>query len=256
MSVTDGAILFAVAIVAGAQNSIAGGGSFLTFPTLLFLGVPAVPANATNTVALWVGSIASAAAYRQELKDHRKPLVLLTLVSVLGGLAGAFLLLRTPDEAFRGLIPWLLLIATVAFAFGNRLVSLVRRGRPVEEPDRQAHASVASLIAQFVIGIYGGFFGAGIGILMMAALTVGGMTDVQATIGLKNWLATCINAVATVTFAVAGIVYWPQALVMLAGAVLGGYAGASLARRLKPQVVRAFVVVIGTVLTVYFFVAG
>lgn len=255
LSWTDGAILFAVAIIAGAQNSIAGGGSFLTFPALLFLGVPAVPANATNTVALMLGSVASSAAYRRELKEHRKPLILLTLVSAVGGYAGALLLLNTSDEAFRDLIPWLLLIATATFAFGNQVAGFLRRGRPVEAPDRDAHASLATLGAQLVISVYGGFFGAGIGILMLAALTVGGMTDLQAANGLKNWLATCINGVAVVTFVVAGTVYWPQALVMLVGAVLGGYAGASLARRLSPRTVRGFVVVIGTVLTVYFFLA-
>ncbi len=258
MTLPEGALLFAVAGLAGAQNAVAGGGSFLTFPTLLFLGVPPVAANATNTVALWPGSLASAAAYRRELQGQPRRLVALSLVSGLGGYLGARLLLHTPDASFARLIPWLLLTATLVFAFGPVLAARLRTAGTAAAPGAPAteRLSPAGMLAQLVISVYGGFFGGGIGILMMAALTMAGLTDVHRMNALKTWLAACINGVAVVTFVVAGAVRGPEAAVMAAGAIGGGYFGAALARRLDARYVRRFVIVVGAALTVYFFVQG
>lgn len=255
MTVTDALILFAVATGAGALNSVAGGGSFLTFPTLLFLGVPAVPANATNKVALWPGAVAGASAYHRELRVMGTQLIPLSIVSIAGGYVGALLLLVTPNDAFRALVPWLLLVATVVFAFGGPLLAWLRRHEVVANDHRHQRAHrIWGYVVQVVIAVYGGFFGGGIGILILAALTLTGMENLNEMNGLKNLLTTCINGVATVTFAVSDIVLWPEAIVMLVGAILGGYAGAAIARKVNPKFVRAFVIIAGVILTIYFFV--
>lgn len=265
MSPLDAVILFIAAAGGGALNSVAGGGSFLTFPTLLFTGVPPIAANATNTIALWPGSVASTGAYRRELKASRSRIVPLSVISIVGGYAGAELLLHTPESTFEDLIPWLLLLATLVFAFGGPLLARLRARRAVAGTDAGSAASgglsprvfsVVGVVLQLVIATYGGFFGGGIGILMLAALTLAGMEDVHAMNGLKNWLAVCINGVAVFAFVVAGAVVWPQALVMVAGAVLGGYGGASIARRVAPRLVRRFVIFVGASMTLYFFVWG
>lgn len=257
MTIAQAVLIFVAAVGAGALNSVAGGGSFLTFPALLFVGVPPILANATSTVALWPGSLASAGAYRREIQaEGRQRLIPLSLISVLGGFAGARLLLNTPEDAFRALVPWLLLLATAVFAFGQTVVAKVRAWRGQEAPTEMGRLSLSGVIVQFVIATYGGFFGGGIGIMMLAALAITGMANVHSMNGLKNWLATCINGVAVVTFVVAGAVLWPQALVMLVGAIVGGYAGASTARKLDAKVIRRFVILVGTVLTIYFFVRG
>lgn len=256
MTLPQAVLLFAAAVGAGVMNSVAGGGSFLTFPALLFVGVPPILASATSTVALWPGSIASASAYRREIvAEGRRRLIPLSVISLLGGFAGARLLLNTPEDAFRELVPWLLLVATAVFAFGGPAVAKLREQRGETAPPI-GELSIVGVVIQLVIAIYGGFFGGGIGIMMLAALAITGMTNMHAMNGLKNWLATCINGIAVVTFIVAGAVLWPQALVMLAGAVIGGYGGASAARRLDPKLIRRFVILVGTVLTIYFFVRG
>jgi len=247
-------ILFIAAFGGGMLNSVAGGGSFLSFPALVFTGVDAKIANATSTVALWPGSAAAARAYRAELMTQRARLVPLSVISVLGGFLGARLLLGTSENTFRALVPYLLLLATGLFAFGGALTARVRQWRGTEAPTPDSRVSAVGLLLQLVIATYGGYFGGGIGILMLAALAVSGMEDVHTMNGLKNWLATCINGVAVLTFILSGAVLWPQALVMVAGATAGGYVGASTARRLDPKLVRRFVIAVGCALTVYFFV--
>jgi uncharacterized protein len=247
-------LLFVAAACAGAMNSVAGGGSFLTFPALLFVGVPPILANATSTVALWPGSIASAGAYRREIRaEGQRRLIPLSIISLIGGYAGARLLLNTPEDAFRELVPWLLLVATAIFAFGSPVVAKLRERRGEEAPPI-GELSLVGVLIQLVIATYGGFFGGGIGIMMLAALAITGMVNMHAMNGLKNWLATCINGIAVVTFVLAGAVLWPQAVVMLAGAVLGGFGGASIARRLDPKIIRGFVILVGTTLSLYFFI--
>lgn len=251
--------LFVAAALGGTLNSVAGGGSFFTFPALLLAGVPAVPANATSTVALWPGSVASVGAYRREVA--RAPhLRLLGTVSLAGGVAGALLLLHTPSAAFARMVPYLLMLATALFAFGGPMTRLARRlrrpgggGAPAAPA---AHGVLALALVQFVIAVYGGFFGGGIGILMLAALRVAGLEDIHVMNGIKTLQAALINGAAVVAFIVAGKVFWPEALLMVIGAVAGGYAGAAGARRVPQQLIRAAVIGVGGVMSAYFLFRG
>lgn len=246
-------VLAAAAMVAGAMNSVAGGGTFLTFPALLLAGVPPITANATSSVALWPGSLASAGGYREELRAERRLLPLFAAASAVGGLIGAALLLLTPPPTFAALVPALLLGATLIFALGPRLTERLRIGSPEEASPRRRAAIVA---AQVGIAIYGGYFGAGIGILMLAALSLLGMRHIHHMNGLKVVLAAIINGVANVTFVVAGIVDWGYALPMVVGAVVGGYGGARVARRIEPRYVRWFVIAVGLGLSAWFALRG
>jgi len=240
-------------VLGGALNAVAGGGTFLTFPALIFLGVPPVNANATSTVALWPGQWASVAAYRRELVRHERSLVVvLATASMSGGLAGSLLLLNTPQTTFLRLIPYLLLAATLLFAFGRNVTVLVM-ARARTQHTTHDKPLLAIWIAQFFMAVYGGYFGAGLGILMLAAFVALGIDDLQEANALKTLLAACINGVAVVVFVVSGIVYWPQAIVMLIGAIVGGYGAASMARRIDPKWLRAFVIAVGLSMTVAFF---
>jgi uncharacterized membrane protein YfcA len=240
-------LLASTAFAAGVINSVAGGGTFLTFPALTFAGVPLIAANATSTAAVCPGALASAFAYRQDFKDlGRRTLVSLVGISLVGGLVGALLLLHTPQSAFAALIPWLLLSATLLFAFGRPLAAALRR--------RHEIGPVTLLVAQFCISIYGGYFGAGIGILMLGMMTIAGFTDVNEMNGIKALLSGCLNAVAVVTFIAAHEIYWPQAILMAIFAILGGYAGGYVARRISATYVRAAVIVLGAAMSLYFFV--
>ncbi len=245
------ALLFAAALVGGAMNSVAGGGSFLVFPALVMTGVAPINANATTTVALWPGSIASVGAYRSELSRARHAR-LFSLISLAGGVAGAVLLLHTPSATFSRLIPFLLLLATLLFAFSGRITTWLRavRGKDGASP-HQSLLVIAAL--QFIISVYGGFFGAGIGILMLAMLGLMGMENIHEMNALKTLLASCINGIAVVTFVVAQAVVWPQAILMLIGSVAGGYGGARLALRVEPRLVRRLIIAIGLIMTAYFF---
>ncbi len=248
------------ALLAGAQNSVAGGGSFILFPTLLTIGLPSIAnnikpsviANTTNTVALWPGSIASVAAYRDELRQTKRNILSLAIVSVVGGLIGSKLLLDTTNATFTALIPFLMLIATLLFAFGSRLSALARANtKKLNLPPWTLSALV--LVMQFVTAVYGGFFGAGIGIVMLAVLTLWGMDNIHEMNGIKTVLATCINGISALYFIAQGQVAWPDVLWMIAGAVIGGYGGARLARRVNPLHIRRFITGIAVLLTIYFF---
>jgi uncharacterized protein len=238
-------LLFLAAAIGGAINSVAGGGSFVAFPALLFAGVPPVPANATNTIALWPGSLASAVAYRRELHDVRRELLPLGVASLLGGAAGSVLLLRTSDKTFVLLIPWLLLFATVLFSFGGAVTRKLGGG---------AQGSLGvGIAAQLFIGLYGGYFGGGIGIMMLAVLSLLGMTDIHRMNSLKAVLGTLVNGVAVAAFVIAGAVAWAPGGVMVVGGVVGGYAGAAIARRVEPSLVRWLVLIVAWSMTGYFF---
>jgi uncharacterized membrane protein YfcA len=253
MTPAVGLLLFAAAGAGGAINSVAGGGSFIAFPALLFAGVPPVPANATNTVALWPGSIASAVAYRAELRSARRELAPLGLAALIGGLAGAQLLLRTSDHVFVVLIPWLLFFASLVFSFGPRIARRLSGQGQGESGGMRSSLALACLV-QLVISIYGGYFGGGMGIMMLAVLAVLGMTNINEMNGVKNILATLINGVAVASFLVYGAVDWAPGVVMIAGGIAGGYAGARVARRLNPAHVRRLVLVVAWSMTAYFFV--
>jgi uncharacterized membrane protein YfcA len=240
-------LLFIVAVVAGAINSVAGGGSFLALPTLLYAGVTPVVANATSTMAMLPGSVASAVAYRRELRSMGKWLVPLGAVSLIGGLLGGVLLVRTSDTSFMRLLPWLLLLAAVTFTFGDR----VRRALSLDH----LHGNVWLVAAiQFVIAVYGGYFGGGMGIMMLASFALVGMQDIHEMNALKTLLGVLINVLALGEFIVNGVVAWGPGLTMVAGAIVGGYFGAVLARRIDPAWIRGCVIVIGWAMTIYFFV--
>jgi hypothetical protein len=247
-------LLFLVAIVGGTLNSVAGGGSFLTFPTLIFAGVPSIPANATSTVALWPASVAGIGAYRRELVGlDLRLLACMVITSLIGGILGAILLLITPPVIFEALLPYLLLMATLLFTFSNTLTKRLRMRR-IEKSPLTTKQIVWISIAQFIIAIYGGYFGGGIGILMLAALALMGLEDIHVMNGLKSVLATCINGVAVITFILAGIIYWPEAIVMIVGATIGGYGGAYLSHKIDKKWIRLFVIIVGFATTLYFFI--
>jgi uncharacterized protein len=243
--------LLAAGILGGAMNAVAGGGSFIGFPALMFSGVPPVSANATNTVALWTGMAASSGAYRSRLDVPERVLLPLVAAALLGGAAGAYLLLRTPASTFLRVIPWLLLAATLLFIFGKRLAPGTgsRVGR---ESTTGAIATAAGF--ELAVATYGGYFGGGMGIVILAMLAAMGMTEIHSMNALKSVLSAATNGVAVVAFIVARAVYWPEAVAMLAGAALGGYFGARYAQRLPQAWVRGFVILVGAGMTVYFFV--
>jgi uncharacterized membrane protein YfcA len=256
LTLANGTVLGLTAIVAGAINSVAGGGSFLAFPMLMFCGVTPKIANATNTVALWFGSLASVGAYRNQLTGQRRALTMLMITSIAGGLAGAVLLIQTPDATFKLLLPWLLLTATLIFIFGRNLTALLRKVVHLDINQPQSPGPfIVGCVLQLVIAVYGGFFGGGIGILMLALLALLGYTDIHTMNGLKTVLQTTVNGIAVLVFIFAGMVAWPQAIVMLIGSSLGGYYGAVLAQRVSPQIIRTIVIVVGIGMTAYFFLA-
>jgi uncharacterized membrane protein YfcA len=240
--VSHALLLFGAGLLAGAMNAAAGGGSFVTFPALISAGVPSVIANATSTVALFPGAFASAYAFRHDFRRFDSvSLRTMLVVSVTGGVAGALLLIFSPASIFDELVPWLLLFGAVVFAFGRQagvaLRRVVRLGR-------------SSLLAtQFVLGIYGGYFGGAVGIMMMAAWSIFGLSDIRAMSAARTLLVGATNAVAVVCFVFAGLVWWPQALLMLVAAVAGGYAGARVARRVDPDRLRAAITVFNFAVT-------
>ncbi len=252
MSLTEAILLFVAAIIAGALNSVAGGGSFFTFPALLFTGVPAIAANATSTVAVWPGSLASATAYRKRLPRSPRILVPLLIASIAGGLTGAGLLLQTPEGLFLRLIPFLFLAATLFFALGKKIFRYPASLEEQSCAELPWFLIALVVLLQFVTSVYGGFFGGGMGILMLAFLTLLPLGDIHAMNSVKTLLGTAINGVAIAAFVVARIIYWPQGILMLIGAVLGGYGGAHYAQKLNPAKVRGFVVVVGTAMSAIF----
>ena len=247
-------VLFGAALLAGALNSVAGGGSFLTYPALVFSGVPLINANTTSTIALWPGTVASVGAYRKEIAAERAGIWPLLVASLIGGTIGAIILLRTPQNTFAKLLPFLLLLATLLFAFSKRLNAYVRKSVVGSTRLPQSTVRIGVIFLQFVIAVYGGFFGGGIGIMMLAAFGLLGMDNIHRMNGIKTLMATVINGVAVIIFVFSGVIYWPQALVMVVGAIIGGYAGATYAQRINPVRVRQFVIVVGCAMTVIFFV--
>jgi hypothetical protein len=239
-------LLFGAAFFAGVINSIAGGGSFLTFPSLVFAGVPAVMANASSTVALVPGSVASAISYRSDIEQlDEQHIKSWWIICILGGAVGAALLLFTSDRTFRQVAPWLLLFATLLFAFGPQ-VSVAFRGR--------LHSNQPlMLMLLFPIAVYGGYFGGGIGIMILAAFRLYGFTDIHGMNGIKAILGGSLNAIAAIIFISAREVRWLPALVMMVAAILGGYLGPAFARRLRPTVIRSVVIAVGILMTAYFF---
>jgi uncharacterized membrane protein YfcA len=264
----QGVIIFSAAFAAGMMNSVAGGGTLLTFPALIWMGIDPKAANVTSTIALWPGSLSGMAGYRRELRDSRRYMLRLAPSSVAGGLVGALLLLKTPSSTFAAIVPFLILFATILFAVGEPLMRWLRRqNRRMEqgdsanastnETDQLPHATgepgrawwAGAIILQFFSATYGGYFGAGNGIVMLAVLGLLGLTDIHQMNGLKNFFAVCINVIASFYFMIWGPVHWPAALVMTVGAIAGGYGGAGLARRMGRRFARGAVIFIGLAMT-------
>jgi uncharacterized membrane protein YfcA len=244
----EGLAIFGAGLVAGVVNAVAGGGTLLSFPVLVWAGRDPIMANATNALALWPGSLASAYGFRRELTSVRRLLLLLLPASVLGGAFGGWLLLATPTRMFSVLVPYLVAAATVLLALQRPLRALVRS---VDGETRRRPAAL--FIGQLAVSIYGGYFGAGMGILMLAALGLYGIADIHQRNGLKNVLAVAINGVASVYFAASGAIAWADAAILGAGAIAGGYVGAAVGRKLSRSVAEWVVVAIGAVMTVALF---
>jgi uncharacterized membrane protein YfcA len=297
LDLQHGLLLWIAAALGGAVNAVAGGGTLLTFPALLWAGQAARVANATSTVALWPGAASSFWAYRRELGSSRREIAMLSVPSFLGGIAGAILLVSTSDAAFSRIVPYLILLATMLFIVQEPLGRWLRRrsadgaedrekgdsphlprptfgrcppsgcsaqmgtvpffpagrqGNAVQPPPTVSRARWASVLAiQFAVGVYGGYFGAGIGILMLAAFGLLGLTNIHHMNALKNLNGMCINGIAAALFVAKGLVRWDIALLMAAGAIFGGYAGAGAARRIGQKNVRRMIILIGLALTVW-----
>jgi uncharacterized protein len=254
LHLSDAILLFFAAAIAGTLNAVAGGGSFVSFPALLFTRVPAVAANATNTVALWPGLAASTVAYMKRLSAPMRVLLPLLVTSVVGGWAGALLLLRTPQHTFLHLVPWLLLGGTLLFAFGNKIRAVAGRGAVVDDLRQISWQAIAvTSILELLLAVYGGYFGAGIGFVTLGMLAALGMRDILAMGAIRTLLAAAINAAAVVTFIWAGAVLWPQCVVMIAGALAGGWFGAHFAQKADPRTMRYLVIGVGLSMSAYFF---
>jgi hypothetical protein len=235
------AAAFGAAFLAGAINSVAGGGTLVSFPTLIWLGLNSVAANATSTVAIWPGTLGSAWGYRRELGNAEGRFMALIVPSLVGGLAGALLLKLTPPSVFDRLVPFLILFATLLLMAQDA----VQRRLKIGENRGSTRWLIGGMLFQLGVGVYGGYFGAGIGILMLAALSILGLKDIHEMNSLKVVFGGSVNGIAALYFIWARMVYWPYVLLMAVGAIAGGYGGAGVARRLGGRAVRRIVIAIG-----------
>ena len=263
LSLSHTLLLLAAAFVAGALNAVAGGGSFLTLPALVLTGLPPIVANATGTVALLPGYMAGAWGFRHDLAPPPGlSMRILVALSVVGGAAGAALLLLTPAAAFRQLVPWLLLVATALFAFAPQLRNWGQRRQsqasPLANEGRtvQAASTTQAIVGMLAVAAYGGYFNGGLGILLLALLGLLGQTQLHAMNGLKNVVSALLTAIAVVVYAIGGLVAWPQALLMMLAATAGGYGGARLAQRIPAAWLRGGIVLTGLVMSGLFFWRG
>ncbi|MBP5977662.1 sulfite exporter TauE/SafE family protein [Brasilonema sp. CT11] len=243
--------LFVAAVLGGALTSVASGGGFLLFPALIFIGLPSINANATSMTAGWLGCGFSLAAYRHELSGQHHISLVLVSISLVGGMIGALLLLYTPTGIFDRLIPYLLLLSTLLFTFGGKITTWLHS----DLEDSRRSLIIASFI-QFFIAIYGGFYGAGVAMSMLATMEILGMKDIHKMNALKMLLMSCTSGFAVVTYVIAGVVAWQPAFLMMLGTVVGGYGGAYYARKLQPDLVKGFVIIVGFAMTCYFFIRG
>ena len=245
-------LLFAAGLIGGVINSLAGGGSFIIFPALMFAGVPPVLANASNTYACLPGYMSGAAGYWKHIAPHRNRLAVYCVVGLIGGYLGAEALMRISDEQFSVFIPWLMAFAVAIYVFGQRINRFVAARSSGSK--RAARAGAIGLtVLLLAISVYGGFFNAGLGIVLLAWLALAGIDDVHAMNGLKLLLSTVISIMAVVRFAATGSIAWVEGSTALAGAVVGGFAAAYFSHLVPAKVIRGFVIVYGVGLTVYFF---
>jgi uncharacterized membrane protein YfcA len=250
MPILEIALLFISGVLTGAINAVAGGGTFLSFGALTLAGIPPVVANATSSITQFPGYVTSTLAYWSDFRTFWRGALALVVASLLGGLLGAWILLQLDNPSFREMVPWLLLAATALFAAGPWL-------KPAPKPGQEAAVGgVFGWVLQFVTSIYGGFFGAGMGVMMLATLGLSQPGDYHRLNALKNMLATVIAAVAIVVFVWGGVVAWPQAFVMIPGVAIGGWSGVWVARRVPQVYMRWLVIAVGLLLAVYYFVSG
>lgn len=260
MLLTHAIVIFAAAFVAGMMNAIAGGGTLITFPALIWIGLDPKVANATSTVALWPGLLSGAWGYRSEIGNSRTLLWRLGSTSVVGGGVGAWLLIVTPTETFSQLVPFLILFATVLFIVQEPISRRLRSQATAQSAELATQHAIESerpttgwwwvgvILFQFVSATYGGYFGAGNGIVMLAVLGIIGISNIHQANGIKNFLGVCLNSVAVIIFVFSGLVYWPEAALMTVSAIGGGYGGARVAQRLGRLFVRRAVISIGLII--------
>lgn len=244
--------LFVAGFLGGMLNAIAGGGTFITFPALLFVGVSPISANATNTFASCSGYISGAYAFRKELQAHKHELPKFTLISLIGGIAGAWLLLQTPESLFREAIPWLLLFSTIFFIIGGKLNNTLKQLASCHK-HAPSIGSLLSLLMLLVVCIYGGFFNAGLGIIILSYLALAGFTNINAMNGLKLLISSAVSLVAIALFIYDGVIAWQEGVMVLLGTLAGSYIAARISRQLPQAYVRAFVILASTAITIYFF---
>ncbi len=245
MTIFELSLLVSASFIAGIINSIAGGGSFLTFPALVFSGVPTIAANATSAVAVFPGYLSGALGFSKELKKYPKSkFLLLIILSIMGGIGGSLLLLITPASVFSYIIPWLLGFATLLFAFGDFVGKWVKKNSNSN--------GITGNLATLIVCIYGGYFNGGLGIVLLALFSTLGLRDIHLMNGLKNIMSFALSAASVVTFAIAGIVFWQQAFIMMIAATIGGYFGVVVARKLSKNTIRVIIVLIGLIMTIIF----
>jgi uncharacterized membrane protein YfcA len=246
------ALLLAAGLAGGFVNALAGGATFFTFPAMLAAGLPPVTANASNAVAVWPGNLSGAIAFRRQLPPLTRTLWLAMGLALLGAAGGALLLLATAERVFLSLVPWLILGATLLFAFARPLLRLLRHLRPA----RAVGLTPGSFVLQAVTAVYGGYFGGGLGIMLLAVLSLCGFEDIRVMNAVKNLLSALVGLVTLLIFAGLGAVAWPETLVMLAGAVAGGWLGGRIGQRAPAWAIRGFVIVVGLTLSAYYFTRG
>ncbi|MBS1788909.1 MAG: sulfite exporter TauE/SafE family protein [Acidobacteria bacterium] len=244
MTILQGSLLFGSAAIAGAINSVAGGGTLVSFPTLVWTGVPPIVANATNTLAMTPGAAGSVVGYRRELATIPRRYLVLMVPSLIGSLLGGYLLKKTPPGVFASLVPYLILFATILFMLQEQVRRWLKTGEG-EEKEATTSWLIGACCYQFGVAVYGGYFGAGIGILMLAALGMLGLRDIHQMNGLKNIFGFLTNGAAAVYFIFVGLINWPAGLLMAVGAISGGYGGAGVARKLGQKTIRRLVIAIG-----------
>lgn len=245
-------LLFFAGFFGGVINSIAGGGSFITFPALIFVGIPPIVANATNTFASCAGYMSGTYAFRKEIADHKNELPKIIIISLIGGILGAWLLLKTPETLFREAIPWLLLFATVLFIFGGQMNAKLKK-----MASNHQHASsiggILLLIVLLGVSTYGGFFNAGLGIITLSYLALAGHTNINTMNGLKLLVSSAVSLIAIVLFIYNDVIAWYEGTIVLSGTLVGGYVAANVSRKLPQKHVRSFVIVASIATTLYFF---
>lgn len=246
-------LLFLTGIGVAALNAVAGGGGFFSFPMLVFFGVPPIMANATGKFAIWLGAASSIIGYLPEIQKTRDKLLRVTVLASIGSIAGSLLLMITDPVLFRALVPWLMLTATVMFAGGPAMLrTLIERFQRKTQPTGRL-ARFLQNVGMLMIGTYGGFFGAGMGIMLVAFCQLVGIRNVHEANAIKVVVATGITTLSTLIFIASGMIAWPQAIALGAGTLVGGYFGASYARRLPQRVIRGFIILYGCAITTYFF---